>query len=388
MREFSFENPRETHRARLHDIIAHAFGLNAEDVARWLQRAGEEHVRALLRNDEVVGGLLEIPMGQYFGGRSVSMLGVAAVAIAATERGQGLAARMMVEMLRAAKQRNFAISTLYAASVTLYRRAGYERAGARYCFRVDPRHLEVGREKEISVREIDPKLIQESGLPAELRALYTRFASRSPGFLDRGPYCWTRVVQPRGLSTKTFAFYNQSMLEGYVVLAHIMPPSGFPTAVQLTDFAATSPRAVRAIQRFLIEYRSLADVVKWEGGPNELFANMLPERHIDVTLSDYFLVRIVDPMRALAQRGYPVGERSGVTFELEDASLPENSGRYDLGGGGKLVRLNERGLAALYSGMSPTHVLADAGWLEADEETQQLLDAWFAGPLPTMRDHF
>lgn len=380
----SFENPRETQRARLHDIIAHAFGLNAEDVARWLQRAGEQHVRTLLRSDEVVGGLLEIPMGQYFGGRSVSMLGVAAVAIAATERGQGLAARMMVEMLRAAKARHFAISTLYAASVTLYRRAGYERAGARYGFRVDPRHIEVAREKEIAVREVDTA----NGLPEELRALYTRFASRSPGFLDRGPYCWTRVVQPRGLATKTFAFYNKSHLEGYVVLAHVMPPTGFPTALQLTDFAATTPRAVRAMQRFLVEYRSLADVVKWEGGPNELFATMLPERHIDVSLSDYFLVRIVDPALALAQRGYPVGQRPGVTFELQDGSLPENSGRYDLGGGGRLVRIDERGLAALYSGMSPTHVLADAGWLEADEETQQLLDAWFAGPLPTMRDHF
>jgi predicted acetyltransferase len=382
---FSFENPRETHRARLHDIVGHAFGLNAEDVGRWFQRAGEEHVRAFIRgDDEVLGGLLEIPMGQYFGGRSISMLGVAGVAIAASERGQGHAARMMVEMLREAKRRGFAISTLYAASVTLYRRAGYERAGARFGFRIDPRHLEVAREKDMTLREVDAR----EGLPHELRALYTRFAAKSPGFLDRGPYCWTRIVQPRGLSTKTFEVRHHGNLEGYVVVAHVMPPHGFPTAVHVTDMAATTPRAARAILRFLIEYRSLADLVKWEGGPSELLANMLPERHIDMSLSDYFLVRIVDPAKAFAQRGYPLGQRAGLTFVLEDASMPENSGRYDLGGGGSTVRIDERGLAALYSGMSQAHVLADAGWLEADEETQALLDAWFAGPLPTMRDHF
>ena len=386
---FSFENPREIHRERLHDIIGHAFGLSAEDVARWFQRAGEQHVRVFSRKDEVLGGLLEIPMGQYFGGRSVSMLGVAGVAIATAERGQGLAARMMVEMLRAAKARRFALSTLYPASVTLYRRAGYERAGARFGFRIDPRHLEIPREKEMTIREIEPARIHAHGLPDELRVLYTRFASKTPGFLDRGPYCWSRVTHPRGLSTKTFAVHAPSgALEGYVVVAHVMPPRGFPTSVQVTDLAATTPRAARAILRLLVEYRSLADLVTWEGGPSELFANLLPERHVEVKLSDYFLLRVVDPERALAERGYPAGERPGVTFQLEDASMPESSGRYHLGGGGRVVTVNERGFAALYSGMSQAHVLADAGWLEADEETQRLADAWFAGPLPTMRDHF
>jgi predicted acetyltransferase len=190
------------------------------------------------------------------------------------------------------------------------------------------------------------------------------------------------------MTTKTFAFRHQGTLEGYAVVAHVIGPHGFPTTVQVTDLAATTPRAARAIMRSFLEYRSLADVVKWEGSPSELFAHVLPERHVNVKLSDYFMVRIVHPERALAQRGYPVGQRRGLTFELDDASLPENSGRYELGGGGPIVRVNERGLAALYSGMTQAHVLADAGWLEADEETQLLLDAWFAGPLPAMRDHF
>ena len=112
-------------------------------------------------------------------------------------------------------------------------------------------------------------------------------------------------------------------------------PGGFPTFVQVTDMAASTPRAARAILRFLVEYRSLADLIEWEGGPNELFACMLPERHIEMKLSDYFMLRIVDVDRALAERGYPRGQREGVTFELTDRSLPDNSGSHPLGGGGK-----------------------------------------------------
>ena len=385
---FSFENPAETQHARLHDIVGHAFGLQPEDVARWFAFAGQEHVRAFLRDGTVVGGLLEAPMAQFFGGKSVSMLGVAGVAIAPTERGQGLAARMMVEMLRAARARGFALSTLYPASVTLYRRAGYERAGARFGFRVDPRHIEVGREKDMVVREVDTAA---TGLPDDLRALYNRFARLTPGFLDRGPYVWSRVTKPRGMTTKTFAITHAGSageLEGYAVVAHMMTNGGFPTRVHMNDVVAATARAARAILRLLVEYRSLAETVTWEGGPAELLPNLLPERHIEMKLSDYFMVRIVDPAKALAQRGYPVGARAGITFELTDASMPENSGVYALGDGGAQVRLNERAFAALYSGMAQAHVLAAAGWLEADAETLPLLDAWFAGPLPTMRDHF
>jgi len=170
--------------------------------------------------------------------------------------------------------------------------------------------------------------------------------------------------------------------------------------VRVMDFAATTARAARAIMRLLVEYRSLADEVEWQGGTNDLLANLLPERHATVSVVDYFMVRVVDVARAFSMRGYPRGDSGSVTLELTDASMPESSGRYGLslsdgtmtvtpgGMSGPLVTLEERGLAALFSGFTQAHVLADAGWLGADEDTCALLDAWLAGPLPTMRDHF
>jgi predicted acetyltransferase len=373
----------------LHDIVGHAFGLPPEDVGRWFERAGHEHVRTFVRGErEVVGGLLEIPMGQFFGGVSIPTLGVAGVAVATAERGKGIGAQMMVAMLRSAKTRGFPISSLYPASVTLYRRAGYERAGARFVTCFDPRHIEIARERSIAIGEAE-------GIPDELRAMYNRTARRSQGYFDRGPYCWARVVSPRGMRTKTFVASHSGKAEGYVVLGHVMPPDGFPTKVNVTDLEATTPRAARALLRLLIEYRSLTDVVKWEGGVNDLFATVLPERHITATLKDYFMVRIVDPARAFSLRRFPDG---AFTFELADTSMPENSGRYavtsrdgnttvTVGGlAGPVVKLDERALSALYTGFTQPEILADAGWLETPDPAA--LRPWFLSTFPTMRDHF
>lgn len=382
--------PNETQRDVLFDIVGHSFGFPAADAKVWLEQSGGiENLRVVTRKDAVVGGLLVIPMGHFFGGRSVSTLGVAGVGVAPAERGKGVGAQMMIAMLREAKAKGFALSSLYPASVTLYRRAGYERAGAKFAFELDPRHVEVARPKDVEVTEA-------AGAPEELRAFYNRVCSALPGFLDRGAYVWNRVVSPRGKPTKTFLVRHNGALEGYVVLTHAMGANLFPTRVNVTDIAASTARAANAILRLLVEYRSLADKVAWRGSPSELIATMLHERHVEIGVPDFWMIRILDVAKAFAQRGFPRHASGGFTLELDDTSMPESSGRYGIsregvtvgGMSGPTVRLNERALATLYSGFTSARTLAQTGWLEADEDTIVRLDEWFAGPTPTMRDHF
>jgi predicted acetyltransferase len=391
--DVSFLPALESDLERLGDMLAHAFAFPKEEAKGWFERSGLENIRKLERGGRLCGGLVEIPMGQWFGGRSVSTMGVAGVGIASDERGRGVGSRLMVSMLREARARGFALSTLYPATVTLYRRVGYERAGARFSIAFDPRTCEIPREREMTIAEV-------SGTPEDVMALYRETARRSPGYMDRGRYTWERIEKPRGLlPTKTFTASHGGTLEGYVVLSH--NPAENETTVTVTDIAATTSRAARALLRLLVEYRAQALLVKWFGGPSDLFTNLLPERHYEVKLTDHFMVRVVDVARALSERGWPRGASGALSLEVNDASMPENSGLYTLtldGGTGTVVTaatagtprvaITERGLAALYSGHAPAHVLAAAGWLEADEDTQALLDAWFGGPLPTMRDFF
>lgn len=405
--EYMLRPAGDADHAPLADLLSHAFGFPRDDAQGWFARPGTAlRVYTTKRSSieggtALAGGLLEIPMGQFFGGRSVSTMGVAGVGIASELRGRGLGAKMMVAMLRDARSQRFALSSLYPATLSLYRRAGYERAGAHYAGSFDPRNFEVPRVPDVSITEI--KNASSEGLPPDLRALYRSNAARATGHLDRGEYIWSRVTNPRGLlATKTFVASHHGKLEGYVVCSHQM--GNDESKVTVTDLVATTKRAANAILRLLIEYRSLATVVKWKGDPSDLFTSILPERHYQFTVTDAFMIRVVNPSLAITTRGYPRFAAGTVTFDIDDASLPENSGSYVFtledgkaiegskpGGsrhGGLRVAMNERGLAALYSGFSSPHTLAAAGLLEADEDTLATLGVWFGGPPPSTPDFF
>src|SRR4051794_16708654 len=106
--DFGFGAAQEADIDRLSDLLSHAFGFPEDDARPWFARAGLENVRRLVRGEKLCGALIEIPMGQWFGGRSVSTMGVAGVGIVPTERGRGVGARLMVAMLREARSRSFA----------------------------------------------------------------------------------------------------------------------------------------------------------------------------------------------------------------------------------------------------------------------------------------
>jgi len=395
--EFLFRPALEADHDALADLLSHGFGFPKDDAKGWFTRPGTA-LRVFRRttNNALAGGLLEIPMAQFFGGKSVPTMGVAGVGIANGERGRGVGVKMMTAMLREARSQGFALSSLYPATLSLYRRAGYERAGNHYAGTFDPRTFEVPRVPDVTVAEV---ATEENGLPVELRALYQSNATRATGYLDRGEYIWSRITNPRGMTTKTFSFSHGEKLEGYVVVSHAM--LGDASTVTVTDHVATTKRAANAILRLLIEYRSLATKVKWKGNPSDLFTNLLPERHYEFAVTDSWMIRIVDPSVALTMRGYPKLATGTVTFHVEDAALPENSGSYALtisdrkatvtkaaAAASQKVALTERALASLYAGHSTPQVLAAAGMLEADEDTMATLEAWFQGPYPITPDFY
>ncbi len=397
-------------RAALAPILGHAFAFPVEDAADWFLRAGHPNIRAIRKDGRVVGGLLVVPMGQYFGGRSVSTMGVAGVGIAPDARGSGAATEMMRALIREQHAAGVALSTLYPATVPLYRRAGYERAGVRREVRIDPVRCipSGGRDAALHISKLRVSTIEREDDP-EVRALYAEYAATQTGFLDRGPYVWSRVFRPRKLVPQAIAVRSQERLEGYVVAAHRTVDGGhIQTEVVVSDLVAVTRRAAERILQILSDYRSLANVVRWSGGVPDVFSLLLPERHHAIADLDHWMLRIVDVERALAARGYPKPVSASLTIEVEDDLIPENHGTFELrvesgtatvrrsarsGGEGAVakalhMKATIRGLAALYSGYLPARTLRTAGLLEGGDETLAHADALFAGPTPSMRDMF
>jgi predicted acetyltransferase len=384
-----FGSPRgEDDIAALGGILGWSFGFDPNDARTWLDHGGLVNVRIARRGDRVVGGLLEISMGQWFGGRSVPMLGLAGVGIAPEARGEGTARALVLETLRNARRRGIAVSTLYPATVSLYRAAGYELAGHRCRLTAALGDLPIAR------GDLDVTPLEPADLPA-VEALYRRSASERPGYLDRGAYVWQRVRASRRETYRGFVVRGAGGLEAYTYLSQAGADGQRELVVQ--DLVAATGPALRRLTAFFADHRS---TVKWlvlRGSAVDPVIVNAPERLFRVELSEYWMLRIVDVEGALTARGYPPIDAT-VDFELSDRTLPENAGRYRLEvsggrarltpGGSGAVALDERALAALYTGFLAPAALVAVGRLEGEPSALARLALLFAGPPPAMPDYF
>jgi predicted acetyltransferase len=384
-----FGSPRgEEDLTSLGSILGWAFGFDPTDARTWLDHGGLVNVRIARRGDRVVGGLLEIPMGQWFGGRSVPMLGVAGVGVAPEARGEGTALALVLDALRAARQRGIFLSTLYPATVTLYRAAGFELAGSRYRLTAALGDLPTVR------GDLDVSPLEPADAPA-VEALYRRIAGERPGYLDRGPYVWQRARASRKETYRGFVVRGAGGLEGYTYLSQRGPDDQRELVVH--DLVTTTSGALRRFMAFFADHRSTVKWLTLRASAIDPIVFCAPERIFRIELSEQWMLRILDVEGALVARGYPLIDTT-VDFELSDRTLPENSGRYRLevsagrarvtAGGTGAVALDERALAALYSGFLSPAALVSAGRLEGEPLALKRLALLFAGPPPVMPDYF
>jgi predicted acetyltransferase len=376
-------------RARFAKTLSWSFGSNEETSRSWLVRPGMDHVRLGFSDRELVAGLAEIRMGQWFGGRRVPTLGIAGVAVRPEARGQGHARTLMRDTLVTARSDGFALSTLYPSALALYRRAGYELSGS-YC----------RYEVPLARLPITEGALHLSGIEeqhrASVEATYQKAAQRRTGYLDRGTYVWDRVTSPMGKPARGVMANGAEGLEGYAYLRQRPHGDGSHDLV-LSDFVARTPRATLSLLTYLARHRSVARNALWFGGVAESALLQLTGG-LEVNVAEYWMLRIVDVKSALLARGYPA-LHARVALRVEDELLPDNTGTYQLSvddgsmaiehstGEGDAA-LDVRALAPLYTGFQNASSLAELGLLRGTGEAVRTLDALFAGPAPGLADYF
>lgn len=394
--------PLETRRAEpeeleaLAPIVGWAFGGGASRALDWLRSAGLPHVRVAKLERRLVGGLVEIPMGQWFGAQSVPTLGLAGVAVAPEARGRAVALGLVRDTLRGARQQGVALSTLYPSTFRLYRKAGYELAGSHCRFTLQLQKL------PRAARPRAVEALDDTAQPA-LESLYRDVARRHNGYLDRGAYVWNRVRRPDMEPARCFGVPGGDGLDGYVYLK-VVSPRRAPLELSVSDFVARTPDALASLLAFIGDHFTTVERASWTGGPSDARLLAVPERVIQANVEDYWMLRLVDVRAALLARGYPPLDVE-LELHVRDELLPENSGRYLLAlqrGAARVqapgegaaapsapaARLSVGALAALYTGFATPWQLAAAGRLEAGEAAQAALASIFAGPAPGLPDFF
>lgn len=374
-------------------MLSLAFAASPEGASQWIDRAGREHLR-ILRDEQGPGAcFMRVPMGQYFGGRSVPMVGIAGVAVPPERRGSGLAISLMREALREIARERAPLSTLYASTQALYRQVGYEQAGHRFLYRFPLDRLGV-RERAMAV-----KALAEDAQQA-IVACASEFARAFDGTLDRGPYCWGRVRANRDERYDGFGvFADDGSLEGYVFLTQRRKVETGRAEITISDLAFTTARAGRRLLGLLADFATVGDDALLFAGPIHPLCTLMPQQRFSVEKRDYWMLRIVNLPAAIEARGFPCACRGAVTLDVRDDLLPENAGRWTIsvadgrgraepGRDGPTLRLDIRGVAAIYSGFYSVRQAALVGLVEGDEDAFNRAEAVFPTSTPWMIDMF
>lgn len=388
-----FGVPQPEQHEELNRLLTAALHIPAPNMVNWIEGLGQEHMRLVQRGDRVVAGLGLIHMGQWFGSRRVPTAGVTAVGVAPDQRGGGVGSLLMREMLAELHSQGVALSTLYPATLSFYRKFDYLRAGHRLTYELPLATIDVD-ERAGELVPITPEHYPD------LKRLYEERARQSAGNLDRPDWMWQARLEPKDSPAFRFLVVNEGRLEGYVIFTQ----GARSEPLQVVDLCALTPTAGRRLLTLFAGYRTMVEHVVWSGGAHDPLLYLLGENLIGsrakarITRPLEWMLRIVDVEAALSQRGYPAGLSAELHLDLHDPLLAGNNGRrvlrvadgrgsVEAGGAGR-VALGVAELAAIYSGFMAPSELRTIGAIRGSDEDLALMGAVFSGPQPWIADMF
>lgn len=348
-------------------------------------------------DDRVVGHLGAWELGQWFGDRRVPVAGIAAVTVAPEVRSRGVGRALVLAGLDAAHERGEPLATLFPLTRAVYRRAGFELAGAHHRARVTTAAL-AGLDPPADDVEVVPGAADDLD---DLLALDREAARLEPGGLDR-----PRTFAMRALRAGEHGFCilarRAGELVGYVVYEHGATEPDRPTFFQLEvqDLVAVDADARRSLLRVLGSHASGAATVSMTVAPEDPLELWLPEQAWSaLPVTWRWMTRLVDPAAAVAARGWPTGVEVTAHLHVSDPTWPDRGGAWTFRlvdghaelsrGGPGTVAVDVGALASWFTGYRTASTLAAYGRLHgADRGTLRSLDAATAGPTPWVRAFF
>lgn len=371
-------------------IFKHSFvnALGGEEA--YINQIGVENFRIIRESGHLIGGLATLNMGQWWGGERLPMTGIAVVAIAPEYRGSGGAIALMQHTLKELYARGIPLSALYPAVQSLYRKVGYEQGGSWYIWEVPTNAIGV-REQPLPLQPVVPINHQV------FHELYQQQAKLTHGYLDRHPAIWRRLIEPDE-NEQVYAYFigTKDKPEGYIIFAQQRTHNG--EIIFVKDWVLKTAAATQTFWSLLASHRSQIQQVRWKSSAIDTLTLALPEQTAKISTQFRWMLRIVDVVKALSMRGYPLGLQTELHLEIQDNVVDANNGKFILsvangrgevtkGGKGEL-QLNVRELAPLYTSLFSPYHLQIAGKLHGTETAISAATQIFAASSPWVADFF
>ena len=309
------------------------------------------------------GGELTLP-----GGARVPHAAVTHIGVLPTHTRRGVLRALVTTQLRTARDNGDVAATLRASEATIYERFGYGVAGSSATWELVTRRARLRTSSDRPVRFVDVD-------PAVCERIYASTRSDRPGTIDRAPQWWAFGRRRDSRSTAHPGYLvvcgAPGAETGYVRYRPATPERWFSAdqrTVIVEDLVAADADTTTALLQFLLTL-DLVDRLVFTALPVDTALPWLLTDHRAarmVSASDETWLRVLDVPRALAAREYR--GTGSVTIEVEDAVIPENSGRYLISGGEATathdtpqITLDVSALASVLLGGVRWHQLADSG---------------------------
>jgi len=366
--------------AAISELLGYVFHHTVDEAARDVEGSVFEPERSLVADDAgaVVGHAAAYTRELSVPGGVVPAAYVTLVGVAPSHRRQGLLTRMMLRQLDevAAAGREL-VAVLWASEGKIYPRYGYGLAAQRLGLEVATR--EVRPPQTPLTRDARLRLVEPIDAIADFAKVYEQLRPERPGFASRDDRWWRYVLSdPESQRNGATALHGivHDTGNGPTGYALWRTRSGWDAhgpdgEVQVREVVAADPAAYAALWRFLLTI-DLARLATFHfASLDEPLLYLVDEpRRLGTRLLDGLWIRIVDLPRALQARHY--ASAVDVVFDVTDAQLPRNTGRWRLTAGPAGVTCRPTGdpadlactaleLGAAYLGGPSLGALAAAG---------------------------
>lgn len=268
-------------------------------------------------------------------GGETDTAGVTMVGVLPTHRRRGLLTQMMRLQLDDVASRGEPIAVLWASEAGIYQRFGYGLASVQGNISVERDRTQWAQE---STLEGTPRSVDVAEAVKLMPEVYDAVMAHRPGMFARSVAWWEAhlLVDPKehrhgAGPMQRVVFEDDARTVGYALYrSRSKWPEGFPAGeLDVIEAVAASPQATRAVWSFLFGVDLIARIRAWHLPLDHPLQWMLhePDR-LRFTHEDSLWLRVVDVPAALTARSY--GSRASIVFEISDAMLPGNAGRWRL----------------------------------------------------------
>lgn len=349
-----------------------------------------KNFRIIRQGDQVAGGLAILSVGQWYNSKVVPTAAIASVGIAPEYRGSGTAAALLSNTLKELYTNGIPLSILYAATQRLYRKVGYEQAGNFCRWEINANSIQI-KDRTLPIQPINLTELEV------LHKLYQQNAQVTNGHLERNQCLWQLLLEPpKEQETYAYLIGSEAQPEGYVSFFQHRESNKFKIVIR--DWVVLTEAAGRRLWTLLADHRSQIEKIQWRSSIIDPLSLLLPEQTAEISVSDRWMLRVVDVVKALSKRGYPPQVEAQLNLDIHDDLIEENNGKFVLtvsqgrgevttGGTGDL-QCDIRALAPLYTGLFTALQLQQMGQIKATNEALAVATQLFSGSQPWMSDKF